>query len=222
MAILKKGSKGKDVEKLQETLNKQGAKPKLKVDGIFGPITEGQVKTFQKKYKLRADGQAGAESQAAFKFGAPLPEMTVEDYAKRKESFHKTWLGTRDQVKSYEKVQKEADELVAIADKEVPNAVTSFKANLPFWEEVVTMCDEIVNKQKEFTSLRLSDPGKAEDLVKECKSLHEKVNKFGETKIVPNRKKAADSLHAVRTKLKSALSALESELALIEKRSAEW
>ena len=64
--------------------------------------------------------------------------------------------------------------------------------------------------------------GKAEDLVKECKSLHEKVNKFGETKIVPNRKKAADSLHAVRTKLKSALSALESELALIEKRSAEW
>lgn len=222
MAVLKKGSKGKDVEKLQETLNKAGAKPPLKVDGIFGPITEGQVKTFQKKYKLKADGQVGDESQAAFKYGGPLPEMTVEDYVKRKEYFHKNWEQTRDQVKSYMSVQKEVDALAEVADKEVPNAVENFKTNIPLWGEVVTMCDEIIAKQKEFDGLRLSNPSKAEGLVKECETLDDKVNKFGSSKIVPNRNKAAESLKAVRTKLKSALAALESELAEIEKRSASW
>ncbi len=33
MAQLKRGSRGKDVETLQERLNKLGASPKLKVDG---------------------------------------------------------------------------------------------------------------------------------------------------------------------------------------------
>lgn len=48
MASLKKGSKGSGVKDLQTNLNKAGAKPKLKVDGIFGPITEKGVKSFQK------------------------------------------------------------------------------------------------------------------------------------------------------------------------------
>ena len=59
MAVLKSGSKGGPVKKLQEQLNKDGAKPKLNVDGIFGPLTKEAVKAFQKKSKLKADGIVG-------------------------------------------------------------------------------------------------------------------------------------------------------------------
>lgn len=50
--FLVKGSKGKDVERLQSLL-------KIKVDGEFGPKTESAVKAFQKKSKLVADGKVG-------------------------------------------------------------------------------------------------------------------------------------------------------------------
>ena len=50
--ILKNGSKGKNVERIQKVL-------KLKVDGIFGDDTEKAVKSYQKQNNLNADGIVG-------------------------------------------------------------------------------------------------------------------------------------------------------------------
>lgn len=52
MAVLKKGSRGEEVKKLQKLLN-------LYADGIFGPLTEERVKEFQKANGLIADGIVG-------------------------------------------------------------------------------------------------------------------------------------------------------------------
>ena len=53
--VLKLGSRGKEVKLLQEKLN-------LKVDGIFGPLTEEAVKDFQRSNGLKVDGIAGANT----------------------------------------------------------------------------------------------------------------------------------------------------------------
>jgi putative peptidoglycan binding protein len=74
MAILKKGSKGSDVKKLQIQLNKLKAKPKLAEDGIFGPKTLEAVKAFQKKAKLKPDGLVGDLTRAALAAGGKVPE----------------------------------------------------------------------------------------------------------------------------------------------------
>lgn len=52
MTVLKKGSKGEDVKKLQTLLN-------LYPDGIFGPLTEEAVREFQKANGLTVDGIVG-------------------------------------------------------------------------------------------------------------------------------------------------------------------
>lgn len=53
--VLKLGSRGNEVKLLQEKLN-------LKVDGIFGPITEEAVKNFQKSNGIKVDGIVGANT----------------------------------------------------------------------------------------------------------------------------------------------------------------
>ena len=55
MKILKRGSKGDDVKRLQEAL-------KLYPDGIFGKLTEEAVKQFQTKYGLTPDGIVGEKT----------------------------------------------------------------------------------------------------------------------------------------------------------------
>lgn len=59
MANLSKGAKGKPVAQLQKALNKYGAKPKLKEDSIFGPLTDAAVRSYQKKKKMKVDGVVG-------------------------------------------------------------------------------------------------------------------------------------------------------------------
>lgn len=84
MPVLKNGSKGKPVETLQTALNKAGAKPKLNVDGKFGPLTEAAVRAFQKKNKLGVDGKVGDDTSYALglikrpkSLDWPLGEMDV-------------------------------------------------------------------------------------------------------------------------------------------------
>lgn len=60
---LKKGSKGKNVEQLQQCLNRV-INSNLDIDGDFGPKTEKALKDFQKKYKIAVDGIYGKESKA--------------------------------------------------------------------------------------------------------------------------------------------------------------
>lgn len=58
MAILKKGMRGEPVRILQAKLG-------LEADGIFGPGTEGALKTWQSGRGLSADGIAGPDTFAA-------------------------------------------------------------------------------------------------------------------------------------------------------------
>lgn len=56
-SLMKNGSRGESVKWLQYELNKHGAN--LKVDGIYGKLTELAVVLYQKDNKLLADGKAG-------------------------------------------------------------------------------------------------------------------------------------------------------------------
>jgi len=61
---LRYGSRGKEVAKLQQTLNNKGF-PSGPVDGIYGKITEKAVINFQKANYLLVDGIAGKQTQSA-------------------------------------------------------------------------------------------------------------------------------------------------------------
>ena len=61
--VLKQGEKGEDVRKLQEALNKNGAK--LEADGNFGPATKAAVEGYQRSNNLDSDGVAGAKTLTA-------------------------------------------------------------------------------------------------------------------------------------------------------------
>src|ERR1700739_1357092 len=56
--LLSRGSEGRQVKLLQKALH-------VKVDGIFGPETEGAVVMFQKRQGLEADGIVGPRTKAA-------------------------------------------------------------------------------------------------------------------------------------------------------------
>ena len=66
---LRIGSRGDDVTKLQNALQKLGLYS-LKVDGVYGQGTFAAVQAFQKKYGLKADGIAGTRTLAKLYGGA--------------------------------------------------------------------------------------------------------------------------------------------------------
>ena len=60
MPLLKKGSTGSEVERLQKILNAKGYK--LDVDGSYGSKTESAVKAYQRANGLTADGECGEKT----------------------------------------------------------------------------------------------------------------------------------------------------------------
>ena len=61
--ILKHGSRGADVRKLQKLLNAQGVCPEpIVIDGVFGPTTLDAVKRFQRQAHLPVDGIVGGKT----------------------------------------------------------------------------------------------------------------------------------------------------------------
>ncbi len=66
--VLKKGSSGENVEKLQSELKKKGYLA-VEVSGYFGSMTEAAVKKFQSENKLTVDGIVGEGTGKAL-FGA--------------------------------------------------------------------------------------------------------------------------------------------------------
>ena len=63
MPLIKNGSKGDAVRKLQEMLNDKGYK--LTVDGDFGAKTDAAVKAYQKANHLEVDGEVGEKTWAS-------------------------------------------------------------------------------------------------------------------------------------------------------------
>lgn len=57
MPLIKRGSSGEAVRKLQQLLNAAGAS--LEEDGSFGPATDAAVKAYQKAHGLEVDGEVG-------------------------------------------------------------------------------------------------------------------------------------------------------------------
>lgn len=60
MPLVKKGSKGDAVKRLQEMLNAKGYK--LNVDSDFGPATDAAVRAYQKANHLEVDGEVGPKT----------------------------------------------------------------------------------------------------------------------------------------------------------------
>lgn len=69
MLPVKRGDRGQWVRYLQDLLNRSGAH--LRVDGIFGPLTEAALRAFQQRAGLLVDGIAGQATWARLK-GMPL------------------------------------------------------------------------------------------------------------------------------------------------------
>ncbi|MDY6937126.1 MAG: peptidoglycan-binding protein [Cyanobacteriota bacterium] len=61
--LLRKGSTGETVRRLQNLLNRRGYN--LTIDGIFGVRTEAAVKTFQNRNGLTVDGVVGPQTWEA-------------------------------------------------------------------------------------------------------------------------------------------------------------
>lgn len=61
--ILRRGHRGSDVRALQRALRDEGYD--LEIDGVFGPITENCVRTFQSRFGLARDGVVGPLTWAA-------------------------------------------------------------------------------------------------------------------------------------------------------------
>jgi peptidoglycan hydrolase-like protein with peptidoglycan-binding domain len=221
MASIKKGSKGSGVKDLQTNLNKAGAKPGLKVDGICGPITEQAVKSFQKKCGLKPDGRAGDYTLASIKFGGKLPEMTIRDYKERKKGIKESFDANGQNIASYEKIQEAIANLEKVASKEISNAGKSFRDNGKHWIEISGLVDAMIDRQAEFDAELIKNPKNAAKIVKECEKLHKKINSFGKSNIMPNDLKARDSLDVFAEKLESTKGFIKSERSKIHKRTAE-
>ncbi|MEG3975424.1 peptidoglycan-binding domain-containing protein [Microcoleus sp. herbarium8] len=61
--VLKHGSRGEDVKRLQKLLNAQGFSPHpIVIDGVFGPTTLTAVKRFQRQSHIPVDGIVGGKT----------------------------------------------------------------------------------------------------------------------------------------------------------------
>lgn len=143
MALLKYGSRGSEVKKLQEALN--GAGYQLDTDGIYGDKTRAAVRKYQKANGLSADGIVGDATWGALnKASAPTtsptePEVKADETLTNPEETTKADTAARN------------DALQAIIDKK-PAAYES-----PYADKLNQLYDQIMNR-KEFSYDFNADP----------------------------------------------------------------
>lgn len=97
MSVIRLGSRGPAVSKLQNALNAHGFI--CKIDGEFGASTEQQVLAFQRKYGLKADGVVGNKTWSLLNSSDPskvvpptLPHPSIESVLTRASALgHKVW-----------------------------------------------------------------------------------------------------------------------------------
>ncbi|MCA0872330.1 peptidoglycan-binding protein [Seohaeicola saemankumensis] len=212
MAVLKSGSKGNDVKKLQTDLNKLGAKPQLKVDGIFGPRTLEAVKAFQKKAKLKPDGQVGKLTLGAIRAGGALPEMGVPDYKAKLNRALVAKAHNLELAKMHSRFAKVVDVLEDEIKVKVPKAVKLLEGNQKHWDQIVKNSREIVAKQAEFEAIRLSHPDKAKKLAAECEKLRDQSGTIFKSQMQGNQKQADAIFKEARKKVREAAAKIDAEL----------
>jgi len=99
--LLKVGSRGEAVKKLQENLNRLGFNCGA-ADGIFGPNTEAAVRAFQKAYGLAVDGIAGPATLG--KIDELLKAPNVKQLQDTINSLNKALQEANEQLNKYRKV----------------------------------------------------------------------------------------------------------------------
>lgn len=67
--VLRRGSSGAEVRKMQQRLKDRGWR--IDVDGVFGPATEAVVRAFQADKRLAVDGEVGRDTWTAL-WSAPI------------------------------------------------------------------------------------------------------------------------------------------------------
>ncbi|MBO9436392.1 peptidoglycan-binding protein [Ruegeria sp. R13_0] len=214
MAVLKKGSKGKEVQALQTRLNRLGAKPQLKIDGIFGPNTHKAVVAFQKKAKLKStNGAVDNLTVAALQYGGPLPTMNVKDLssvAKLCKDFQRHNLLLIGFMSALDAATGNLDKTI---DKTLPTATKMAGANKSIWESIIKISQDVVSKQKQFDSLLLSHPHRAKKLADECDTLFKQVQSQGEA--------ASKNVDTVYSTLDKTISDLSKNVAEVQKMMAD-
>ena len=171
MGLLKQGSKGKPVERLQTDLNRLGAKPKLKVDGIFGPLTKAAVQAFQKKAKMKADGAVGNLTEAAILMGGPLPEMTVTDGRILQKAAKAEQKNNAAYVNLMDKIMVEGIMLRKAVEGHRELGKKAVEKNKGYWVALFDVLTKLTKKQAQFDSLLLIAPKTAAKLVPQCEQL---------------------------------------------------
>ena len=207
---LVKGSTGPAVETLQTKLNKLGAKPALKVDGIFGPLTEGQVKKFQKGLKppLKSDGKVGTDTWAAIEFelkGGKKPNLKVPDWLPPDELEK-----YRDQNrKTAKEVEKDINDVSAAAaafsgacKKEDAGLQKTMKKYKVMWQKILALAAAAEKLIAEFEAGAFRDPAR----VKEIQSKIDKIT--SQISALANENPGADALYDHLDAVKAAIEKL--------------
>lgn len=165
---LVRGSTGPTVETLQTKLNKLGARPALKVDGIFGPITEGEVKKFQRRLKppLKPDGKVGTDTWAAIEFelkGGKKPKLKIDDWHNKKtlkrsaEQELKTGADVERRIKD---AGVAATTLSGTCNKEKAGIRTTIKEYEKMWKKIIALAVATEKLIAEFEAGAFRDPAR--------------------------------------------------------------
>jgi len=131
--LLRTGSTGPEVSRLQEQLNASGAQ--LDVDGDYGVKTEAAVHAFQRKRNLTEDGVVGPDTRAALSSGSSNSTITdtglhpsTLDTAGYKQSFEIRPGSTGPKVKELKQALKDAGFYPGVvSDQMGPDGVAALK-----------------------------------------------------------------------------------------------
>lgn len=212
MALLKKGSKGKEVEKLQEKLNKFGVSPKLKVDGIFGPKTDKAVRQAQTKLKAeKVDGKAGEKTMAALDYGKPLPKWDLSDFSADAKTLIIARKHNEAAHQRYAQMGKQVDWLDKVFEARIPKMKNLLDQSKQAHSALVDAGTAFAKDQAEFEKCRLKNPAKAEKLKKGVASDEATYIKLWNAFHDNANQRASEAL-AIRAELKAAMGKIESLL----------
>lgn len=171
MAVLKKGSKGPGVKEAQDLLNKVGAKPKLTLDGLFGPLTDKQTRIFQKKAKTKVDGKIGEMTLATLKFGGALPVLPeiASDSRVLRDASHGDYAAVL--AKDVDDAETKFSAMAAASKKRFATIQKMQAANVAEGKQRVAVAKKLISLNQAFEKNLKSNPKKSEKLLSDIDKL---------------------------------------------------